>query len=254
VIDGPAMTSALLGTALGASLGSAGAAAVDRWPRGESLARPRRSRCVACGLDLRWHELLPIVSMILLRGRCARCRSPIPRRGWVIETVSGALVGAMFGVLGPTLVTGLAGALSVALVVASATDLADLRIPHRLTVPLGAVVVPAALLLAQPERRLPVLGWGLVLPVVLFTIDALLRPRIGGPVIGGGDVRLLVSVLAVAALVSGRAPAFLLVTLAGAGSVAALGVILGRLGRRDRVPLAPFMLVAHAAVVLGMRP
>lgn len=69
----------------GLAFGSFVNAAVDRIPRGQSLHG--RSRCDTCGRQLRLLELIPIVSYIALRGRCATCQDPIGLRSPCIEAL-----------------------------------------------------------------------------------------------------------------------------------------------------------------------
>lgn len=78
----------------GLAFGSFVNAAIDRVPRGRSLNG--RSRCDACGRTLRPWELVPVLSYVLLRGRCATCRASIPVRGPLIEAASGAAFAASF--------------------------------------------------------------------------------------------------------------------------------------------------------------
>lgn len=69
--------------ALGAVFGSFGNVLVDRLPNGESLNG--RSHCVGCKKVLRWWELIPVISWVLLRGKCVRCNDAIPARFTMVE-------------------------------------------------------------------------------------------------------------------------------------------------------------------------
>ncbi len=93
------MTLALLLAVLGAAMGSFAALLAERLVRGEPFALDR-SRCRSCGTELRAVELVPLVSYLWLRGRCARCRAPIPPILWQAE-LSGALLGAAAGWAAP---------------------------------------------------------------------------------------------------------------------------------------------------------
>jgi leader peptidase (prepilin peptidase)/N-methyltransferase len=78
----------------GLAFGSFVNAAIDRIPRGRSLNG--RSQCDACGRTLRAPELVPVVSYIVLRGRCGSCRAPIGARAPFIEAATGAAFTAAF--------------------------------------------------------------------------------------------------------------------------------------------------------------
>ena len=58
----------LVGLALGSFLN----VCVARWPRGRSVVRPR-SACQPCSARIRWHDQIPVLSWLLLRGRCRQC-------------------------------------------------------------------------------------------------------------------------------------------------------------------------------------
>ena len=65
-----AVYAGLMGLAFGSLLN----VCVLRWPRGESMVRPR-SHCRSCGRTLTWWEILPVVSWLSLRGRCRTCHA-----------------------------------------------------------------------------------------------------------------------------------------------------------------------------------
>ncbi len=71
-------------TLVGAAVGSFLNVAVYRWPAGESVVRPR-SRCPGCRTPIAWHDNIPVVSWILLRGRCRSCGAPISLQYPLVE-------------------------------------------------------------------------------------------------------------------------------------------------------------------------
>ena len=77
---------------IGAMMGSAANALVDRLPRRESWVRGR-SRCDKCRHVLGWQDLVPVVSYLILKGKCRYCRSPIPYRNLVVEVFLGVSFG-----------------------------------------------------------------------------------------------------------------------------------------------------------------
>lgn len=79
---------------LGAFIGSFLNVCIHRMPRNESVVQPP-SRCYACGTRVAWYDNLPVVSYLVLRGRCRWCGSPFSPRYLVLELVSAALTGAV---------------------------------------------------------------------------------------------------------------------------------------------------------------
>jgi prepilin signal peptidase PulO-like enzyme (type II secretory pathway) len=85
---------------LGASIGSFVNVCIYRWPRGLSVAAPKRSFCPRCKEPIRALDNIPVLSWLLLGGRCRRCRSAIPLSYFLIEFFSGlgaALAFAKYG-------------------------------------------------------------------------------------------------------------------------------------------------------------
>ena len=82
-----------------ACVGSFIGVCADRIPRGEQIYKGR-SHCDACGRELKAWELIPILSYVLLGGRCKRCRKRIPVSNLLIElatSVLGTLAIIMYG-------------------------------------------------------------------------------------------------------------------------------------------------------------
>lgn len=75
----------------GLAAGSFANVLIFRLPAGFRLTLPRRSVCTGCFRQLRWHENIPVLSYVLLRGRCGGCRAPIGLRHPVVEVLVAAL-------------------------------------------------------------------------------------------------------------------------------------------------------------------
>jgi leader peptidase (prepilin peptidase)/N-methyltransferase len=86
----PNLLLAAYAVALGLVLGSFLAAVTWRWPRRESVGLAR-SRCPACGARIRARDLVPVLSWLRLRGRCASCKGPISPRYPLIEAALGGI-------------------------------------------------------------------------------------------------------------------------------------------------------------------
>jgi leader peptidase (prepilin peptidase) / N-methyltransferase len=76
---------------LGAAVGSFLNVCIYRWPADLSINKPRRSFCPACKQPIPWHQNLPLVSWILLRGRCANCGAKIAFSYFAVELITALL-------------------------------------------------------------------------------------------------------------------------------------------------------------------
>src|SRR5437763_8655398 len=168
---------------LGAIAGSFLNVVAYRLPRKQSLISPG-SRCPHCRTPVKPYDNVPIVSFILLRGRCRSCSAPIPLRYPIVEALTAGLcVGAVL-VHHSAASIALSVALVLLLVPAAAIDLEHRIIPNRLTA-LGAVLALAIGLILDPSGEPERLIAGAAAGGFLL-IAALAYP--GG--MGMGDVKL----------------------------------------------------------------
>jgi leader peptidase (prepilin peptidase)/N-methyltransferase len=217
---------------LGLVVGSFLNVVIHRLPRGESLSRPR-SRCPSCGTALKPYDNVPVVSWLVLRGRCRSCGAPISARYPVVE----ALTAAAFA--GAALTRGVDDDLAlwlpfVAMLIAVAgIDLDHRIIPNRIVLP-AAVWGIAATILFRPDN----VDDSLIAGGIAFS--ALLLAALAYPAgMGMGDVKLA-GVMGIY-LGSGVGPAMLVAFLAG--SVVGIAIIAreGRDARKKGVPFGPFL-------------
>lgn len=232
---------------LGLLVGSFLNVVVHRVPAGQSIVRPG-SACPQCRHEVRSRDNVPVVSWVLLRGRCRDCAAPIPARYPLVEAGTGLL----FVLVAVRLWTaGELSALAACLVVAAAgvalalIDLAHGRLPFSIT---GVAAALTAVALA--------LGWwggGIALLTVLGSAALWLAVYgglwlvTGGRGMGLGDAALA-PLLGATLGALGWGPA-LVGLAAGFLLGAAVGIALllsGRTERRARVPHGPFMLVGAA--------
>src|SRR5438445_777348 len=124
----------VLGALLGAALGSFLNVVIHRVPRGASLVTPR-SACPSCAVPISPRDNIPIVSFLILRGRCRHCRARISSRYPLVEGVTAALgAGAIvrFGFAEPAAFVGLGGAVLISLAM---IDLEWRRVPNVIVLP-----------------------------------------------------------------------------------------------------------------------
>ncbi len=176
----------LLGV-LGAIIGSFVAALVTRWPDGRSVMQGR-SACDGCGRTLRAVELAPLLSALVLRGRCKGCGVAISPVHWRIE-LAGLMIGLAAGLVAPGPV-GIAGAVFGWLLLALASlDLVAFWLPDRLTILLAATGLVGAALGIDPLLQERLIG-GLAGFGALWLVAFGYRHLRGRDGMGGGDPKL----------------------------------------------------------------
>jgi leader peptidase (prepilin peptidase) / N-methyltransferase len=231
---------------LGAIVGSFLNVVAYRLPRRESLIAPS-SHCPSCNAPVRPYDNVPILSWLLLRGRCRSCKARISPRYPLIE--AGAALLCIGAVLTHDTAAGIA--LSIALVLllvpAAAIDLEYRIIPNKLTATgvvlalvLGTVLDPAG----EPARLIAGAAAG-----GFFLLAALAYP--GG--MGMGDVELA----AMMGLFLGAAvaPAILIALVSGVAVGAVIVARKGqRAGRKTAVPFGPFLALGGFVAVLAGQP
>jgi len=201
-----------------------------RVPLRRSVVRPA-SACMSCGHELAWHDNVPVVSWLLLRGRCRSCGERISPLYPAVELATAGLVAACFVAFGLSGEAFVASFFCVVLVVLSAIDFTHRIVPNRIVLPAALVVLVAQTALEpSPEWALGALG------AAGFLFAAALAYPAG---MGMGDVKLAlllgamlgrtVSVGLMVGMVAALVPSVLL--LARHGSAA----------RKMGIPFAPFL-------------
>ncbi len=172
----------------GLAIGSFLNVVIYRVPRNESIVSPR-SKCPHCGSPIRESDNIPVISWLLLRGRCRTCHAPIAVRYPLVELAGGCLFAGAAARVGfdwdlPALLVLLAGLLALACI-----DAELLVLPKKVVYPtlvmVGALLVLAAIMTGQWHRLLVAalcaIGWW----IVFFALN-FISPRL----LGFGDVRL----------------------------------------------------------------
>ncbi|MDD5439906.1 MAG: prepilin peptidase [Candidatus Omnitrophica bacterium] len=184
---------------LGLIVGSFLNVCIYRLPRSESLVRPR-SHCPHCRHILAWYENIPVVSFVVLRGRCKKCRNKISWRYPVVELMTAGLLIVLFLAFGLTVKSAILFALFASLIVATFIDFERQEIPDVITLPgiiLGLVVVaayPALLGKMRSEALLDSLLGIVAGGGSLYAIGFLGEIVFKKEAMGGGDIKLLAMV------------------------------------------------------------
>lgn len=181
----PAFLAAIFGLMAGSFLN----VVVYRLPRGRSIVRPR-SACPGCGRPIPWHENVPVLGWIALRGRCRGCGGRISPRYPVVELLGALLALLCLWRFGPSFEAGIAYAFLMALLAVTLIDWEHRIIPNEISLPFILVGV----------------GWSFVTPTIdpldsvlgvvaggggLWLVGVLYRALRNADGMGGGDVKLM---------------------------------------------------------------
>lgn len=219
-----------------------------RIPRDESIAWPG-SHCPACNHAIAPWDNIPLLSWLILNGKCRHCQAPISPRYFLVELLTGALFVALWLVHGWSPLTALTLLFSSALVMATFIDFDHLILPDRVTI--GGMIAGPILSFALPALqgqadRLPALiqsliglalGYG-----ILWLVSTVGRLILKREAMGYGDVKLLG---AIGACLGWQAVLFTIFFSSLSGTALGLSLIAaGKKELQSRIPYGPHIALA----------
>jgi len=208
-----------------------------RLPEEESISLPP-SHCRSCDAPLAWSDMLPVVSYLILGGRCRRCGAPFSIRYAVVEALTGLLFVLVAMQDLPLEQTALQMAIAAAMIVITFIDIDHFLILNVITYPAIAVAPLLALVVGHipfADSLIGIVGAGGGLWAFAWTYETL-RHREG---MGFGDVKLLAMI---GGLLGWQAALFSLFAGAIVGSVAGLATMILRGRKFDmQIPFGPFL-------------
>ncbi len=231
----------------GLNIGSFLNVCIYRLPREKSIVWPG-SACGACGHPLAWFENIPLVSWLVLGGKCRACRAPISARYPIVELLTGLMFAAAWWYYGPGLLVASRLLFGCALLVLFAIDLEHHLLPNVITLP-GIVIGFAFSFFTAP-------GW----------VDSLIGIVVGGGVLwavaeayyrvrhedglGFGDVKMLAMI---GAFLGWKLTLVTLMMGSFAGSIVGVGMIAaGRGTMKYALPFGTFLAMgAVLAATVG---
>lgn len=243
--DGHDLFPLLISGAIGAVVGSFLNVCIYRLPRHESVAWPG-SHCPTCSRAIAWYDNVPILSYVVLKGRCRQCGVRIPLQYPLVEALNSLGYMGVLLFFGLTWSTVVYGVLYSALLVVAGTDLSHKIIPNVITFPgivLGLISAGTILPLGLINGIIGLLVGGGILWLLAWASPYLF----GKEGMGGGDIKLLAMIGAFL----GWKPAVMTIMLGSfLGSVVGITLIASHVIRReDYIPFGPF-LVCGALVSL----
>lgn len=211
------------------------------------LIRPASS-CPACGHRIRWFENIPVVSWLMLRGRCSACGTAISLRYPAIELLTALLFALSLWVFGPTL-KALAAMVFCALMIAMAFIDADTTLlPDDLTLPLlwlGLLLNLGGVFAPLDQAVIGAMAGYLSLWLVYWGFKLLT----GKEGMGFGDFKLFA---AIGAWFGWTVLPMVILLSSLAGAVIGLAILAWRrLGRGHALPFGPYLAVAGVLVLFA---
>lgn len=220
---------------LGLVIGSFLNVCIYRIPRGKSIVYPPSS-CPSCGMRIKWYDNIPVLSYIVLKGRCRYCKSrisPIYPLVELLTAVYSLLVYLKFGI---TLNTAFYLIFGYILIVASFIDFFHYIIPDSLTLSLAFVGIVYGLFNHELIHSIIGLVFGFVL---LYIVAVLGKAIFKKEAMGGGDIKLLA---ALGTFVGVKGVLFTLFVASFFGSF--VGIVLiasGNAKMSQRLPFGPYL-------------
>lgn len=236
----------------GACIGSFLNVVICRMPSGQSIVSPP-SHCPACNHVIPFYFNIPIVSFLLLRGKCGFCKTTISIRYPLVELMTGFLSIGLFIKFGLTPTALFYFTFSAVLVAISFIDLDHQIIPDKLSLP-GILIFSTSCLFVPKMHVLSVI-WGIlagggILSIVAFLYYSL-RKHHG---MGIGDIKLLAMIGAAIGLKGVFFTLFTGSVFGTLGGVAAMALTKNPDSRQTKIPFGPFLSLGAILYIFWGEP
>jgi leader peptidase (prepilin peptidase)/N-methyltransferase len=228
----------LIAFLFGLAVGSFLNVCIHRIPLGKSIVSPPSS-CPECGEEIKYYDNIPLLSYVILFGKCRHCRTPIPLHYPLVEAVTGLLSAALLMKFDLSAQFFLFFLFSASLVTIAFIDLHHRIIPDILSLSLLILGFIASLfhLIEIPwlDSVVGILGGG----GFFYLIAVLFEKLTGREGMGGGDIKMLAMI---GAWTGWRAlPSIILISSLGGILIGGISLLLARRGMRSKIPFGPFL-------------
>jgi leader peptidase (prepilin peptidase)/N-methyltransferase len=224
----------------GAVIGSFLNVCIYRIPAGVSIVHPP-SRCPACGSSIRWYQNVPILSYLLLRGKCADCGVRISARYPLVEALTGLLFALVLYRIGFQWATLVYWLFAAALIVITFIDFDHQIIPDMISLPgiaVGFLCSFAVPWISWTDSLLGILAGGGSLYLVAVVYEQLAKKE----GMGGGDIKLLAMI---GAFLGWKAVLPVIFFSSLMGTLVGVPVMLiKKAGSKLAIPFGPFLAAA----------
>ena len=232
---------------------------IYRLPRERSVIRPR-SFCPSCEHTIPWYDNIPVLSFLILRGRCRFCKKKISPRYILVETLTAGLFLLFVSQFGIGAVSSVYIVLGCALLVSTFVDFEYQIIPDEITYPgmaLGALLAVAFPVLHGTDNRLfsfldsiaGLLLGGVLIYAIAAAGTVLFRKKLQElgeeSAMGGGDVKYLAMI---GAFLGYKAVIFIFLLAPFFGVI--VGLIAKFKYKKDIIPYGPYLSIATIVVIV----
>ena len=234
---------AVLAAVFGAVLGSFLNVCILRLPAELSVVRPG-SRCPKCGYELRWYDNIPILSWLLLGGKCRSCRTPISIQYPIIELVTALIWAGFAWWVGPTMELLRGGLFFTLLLGIAMTDAREYIIPDEFSI--GGLILGLLLALDGGFHSIGQAILGAVAGFALLYLVAVAgKAMFKEEAMGGGDIKMMAMVGAFTGWTG-----ILLTIFLGSLLGTLIFVPLHVIGKKKLVPFGVFLALGAAVTYL----
>jgi len=226
---------------VGACIGSFLNVVISRLPEKGSFMSDSRSHCPACGHTIRWYDLFPVFSWLILLGRCRDCKVRISPRYPIVEATGAVFALACLFLFGLTFFALLVFCVTMILLAIAFIDFSTSEIPNSLIIALSPFAIASIWLMPGVTLLSHAIGF------VTVALPMLLLSLIITGAFGGGDIKLI----AVCGFLLGwqlTLLAFFIALLFG-GGVAAFLMVSGKRSRKDHIVFGPAICVGVIAAL-----
>ncbi len=230
----------------GALIGSFLNVIILRLPQGESIVLPA-SHCPECRTPLHWYENIPVLSFLVLRGRCRNCRVRISWQYPLVESAMAFLSYVIYLLVGATPPFLIYFIFCAALLVIIFIDFYHQIIPDVISLP--GIILGFAASFINPLLSWQDAGLGIIIGGGIFCLIAggyyLITKRAG---MGGGDIKLLAMI---GAFLGWQSLPFVIFVSALMGSVVGIfAMVEQKKGGKTVIPYGPFLAVASISYII----
>ncbi len=219
---------------------------IYRIPRGKSIVYPPSS-CPVCGARIKWYDNIPVLSYILLKGRCRNCKAKISPVYPTVELLTAIYTVLVYLKFGLTVDFAFYLIFGYMLIVGSFIDFFHYIIPDRISIGLAVVGLVYGFIRHEFVHSLIGFAFGFILLLFVAILGKVIFKK---EAMGGGDIKLLG---ALGAFISIKGVLFTLFTASLFGSfVGIILIALGKTSMSQRIPFGPYLsLSAILYVFIG---